>query len=371
MVEYLKAGKKDKQEIIDLINYVFSYDHRPHDFKALLPKAYSDEVDGMGAEHYIAKENGKITAVVAIRIIDIDYAGSIIKAGMVGSVAVHPYSRGKGYMKKLMKAAADDAKKAGVQMLLLSGKRQRYGYFGFENAGLVYNFNISAANIRHALRDVDDSEITFREMTAENPEEIKLACEMNNSKLCHTIRREEEFMRIMNSWSEKSYVIYKKGEMTGYSFGKLREWVLKDSSDYPAVMKAMLKNAENTYIPAGAYERDKIEFLSSICENYSLSHCEKISVLDWKAVVRALLGLKTKITRLSDGEASFAADNACFTISVKNNSAAVTDSAPDKNTVSLSHNGAERLFFELDGLAAGKFGNWFPLPLYIDPADRF
>ena len=371
MVEYIKASKNDKEEIIDFINYVFSYDHRPHDFKVLLPKAYSDEVDGMGAEHYIVREDGKIKAVVANRIIDACYSGNMLRIGAIGSVSVHPYSRGLGYMKKLMEMAIDDAKKMGVQLLILSGRRQRYGYFGFENAGIAYNFTVNSANAKHALGDVDDSRISFREMTKDDPDGIRLACEMNNSKPCHVIREENEFLRIMNSWSEKSYLIYKNDEMAGYSFGMCRELVLKDEADYPKVIKAMLKKVDALYIPAGAYEIEKIGFLSSICENYSLGHIDKACVLDWKAVIFTLLELKSGITELTDGEMSFTVDGECILISVKDNKVSVTNAAPNKNTKELSHNGAERMFFELDGLVNNKFGNWFPLPLYLDPADNF
>lgn len=370
MIEYIKASKNDKAEIIDFINYVFSNSEKPHDFKKLLPKAYSDEVDGMGAEHYIVREDGKIKGVVANRIIDADYCGNTLKIGLIGSVAVHPYSRGQGFMKNLMKMAIDDAEDMGVQLLLLSGKRQRYGYFGFENAGILYNFKVSDSNIRHALEGVDDYEISFTEMSKENQAEIRLACQMNNLKPCHTARKEDEFLRIMGSWSEKSYIIRKNDEMIGYSFALFRELVLKDEAYYPEVVKAMLKNVGTAYIPAAAYERGKIEFLSSICEDYSISHFEKASVLDWKAVIFTFLDLKSKITELDDGEMTFAVDDVCIRVTVRNNKVSVTDAAFDADTKKLSHNQAEGLIFELDGLINNKL-NWFPLPLYLDAADTF
>ena len=371
MVEYLKAKKSDKAEITDLINYVFSHDYEPHDFKKLLPKAYSDEIDGLGAEHYIVKENGRIKAVIANRIVDIDYCGNILKIGFIGSVAVHPYFRGKGYMKKLMEMAAADAKNMGVQLLALTGKRQRYEYFGYENAGIAYNFTISSANIRHALADVDADDISYREMTAKNPDEIRLACRIYNEKPCHTVRYEDEFLRIMHSWSQKGYAIYKKDEMIGYSIGKSGELVLKDASYYPAVIKA-LSDSESTTVPVASYEREKISFLSSICENYSIGHIAKICVLDWKAVIYALLSLKSGITVLSDGEKTLCIDGECILISVKNNKVDVLDAVAGKDTKILSHNQAERAFFELDGfLNNGDYGNWFPLPFYIDSADKF
>ena len=370
MVECSLAAKNDKKEIIELIDYVFSYDYEPHDFKSYLPKVYADEVDGLGAKHYIIKENGGIKAVVAIKEIDIVYCGLTLKAGGVGSVAVHPDSRGKGYMSALMEFAIEDARKNGLQILFLSGKRQRYGYFGFENGGIVYNFTVSAANVKHALADVDVSGISYKEITNQMENEIKIACKLHNEQPCRVKRSEDEFLRIVNSWGDKPYAIYKNGKMIGYSVGILGELVLKDESDYAAVLKKMFEGLDKTTIPVGSFERGKIEFLSAFCEDYSIRHDKKLCVLDWKSVLSVLLTLKSKTVRLTDGEAAFNIDGECIGISVKNNNVTVADI--DEPATALSHNSAQRMLFELDGLLGGiQYGNWFPLPFYIDHADTF
>ncbi|MBO4733201.1 MAG: GNAT family N-acetyltransferase [Clostridia bacterium] len=370
MTEYSIATKNDKQEIIDLIDYVFTYDYEPHDFKNLLPKVYADEVDGLGAKHYILKEDGVIKAVVAIRTMDVVYYGHDLKAGAVGSVAVHPSSRKKGYMSALMKFALEDAKKTGLQILFLSGKRQRYGYFGFENGGIVYNFTVSAANIKHALADVDVSGISYKEITNQTENEIKIACKLHNDRHCFVKRSEDEFLRVVKSWGDKPYAIYKNGKMIGYSVGILGELVLKDESDHAAVFKKMFEGLDKTTIKVASFERGRIEFLSAFCEDYSIRHDKKLCVLDWKSVLSVLLTLKSKTVRLTDGEAAFNIDGECISISVKNNNVTVVDI--DEPATALSHNSAQRMFFELDGLLGGiQYGNWFPLPFYIDHADTF
>ena len=68
---FSKGIATEKEEIIDFLNLVFSQSHYPHDFKKLAPKAYSENINGLGAEHYLAKKDGKIKAIVANRIIDI------------------------------------------------------------------------------------------------------------------------------------------------------------------------------------------------------------------------------------------------------------------------------------------------------------
>ena len=72
-----------------------------------------------------------------------------IKAAYVGTVCVHPASRGKGYMIELMKRAEEDALQQGSALMLLDGDRHRYQYFGFERAGVGYRFQMEQNNIRH------------------------------------------------------------------------------------------------------------------------------------------------------------------------------------------------------------------------------
>ena len=373
MTEYLKAQKNDKNEIIDLINYVFSVAYRPHDFARLHPKAYADEVDGLGAEHYIVKEDGVIRAVIADRLLDMVFGDKRLKVGYIGSVAVHPRCRGKGYMKELMRFVTEDAKKMGVQLLALGGQRQRYQYFGFENAGIVYRFNVSQANVRHALGEVDASPFSFRKLEASNRDDVRFVCELNGKKLCRVERSEEETPLILKTWDDTCFVILKNGEPAGYCYGTFRELVLRDDADYPAAVKALfLKKNETVSIWLPAHERDKIAFLSSICENYQITCCEKISVLDFPAVVSTLLTLKAGITTLTDGEKTFDVDGACFRVTVKNNRVSVVPAEPDGTTIRLGHNEAEIRFFDLDGfLSQGDTGNWFPLPFSIDTPDTF
>ena len=95
MTEYVIGTYNDRDEIIDFINYVFSQAKFPHDFKKYMPKSYADDVQDLGAIHYLAKKDGKIKAVVANRIIDVSVNGKILKIGLIGNVSVHPYSRGK------------------------------------------------------------------------------------------------------------------------------------------------------------------------------------------------------------------------------------------------------------------------------------
>ena len=49
----------------------------------------------------------------------------VLQLGFVGTVCVHPYARGEGHMKHLMADLLADAKRRGLDLLVLGGQRYR------------------------------------------------------------------------------------------------------------------------------------------------------------------------------------------------------------------------------------------------------
>ncbi len=123
-VEYLKAEEKDYNELIDFINYVFSHSGGAVDFPTLLPKLYKTK--NTMKNHYIVKEDNKIKGVVGAFPDTLSIDDEHINIVGIGSVSTHPYSRGTGYMKKLMNLAIEDMKNDNIDISVLSGYKQRY-----------------------------------------------------------------------------------------------------------------------------------------------------------------------------------------------------------------------------------------------------
>lgn len=148
MIQYRKARKEEADDLLDFINYVFSLNQCPHDFKMIDPKMYASEYP-FWKDHYVAMEDGHIRATIALtKEYDSKYG---MTSGHIGQVSVHPYHRGKNYMRVLMNMAIEDMKKERYDYSILSGQRQRYGYFGYEPGDYRFRFEINATNIRHVL----------------------------------------------------------------------------------------------------------------------------------------------------------------------------------------------------------------------------
>ena len=374
LTEYAVGTPAERDELVDFANYVFSQAHRPHDFKTLLPKAYSDSLPELGAKHYLAKQDGRIRALVADRFIDMKVLGETLRVGCVGTVSVHPYSRGEGHMKRLMKMMTEDARAQGCDLLMLGGNRHRYNYFGFEQAGWAYRCNIEEPAVRHALGSVDASDVTFSELDESRPEEVDLACSLARLLPVAGVRPRERFLDIMHSWHSTCRLIRIGGEAAGYVMGSGNELALKDENDLPRVIKALFEadGGQRMTIVCGPHETQRLRILAPVCSWRSIVSVEMLNVLNWQRVLEALLKLRASFQPLQDGVFTVQVnDQAPLTIRVESGMPSVSAEGrvPD---LSLTHLEAERALFGLEAFATGgAYKNWFPLPFCASPADTF
>lgn len=371
--EYRCGTPAERADMIDFANYVFSQAHRPHDFKTLLPKTYADDAPDFSDWHFLAVRDGHIRAMVSCRPTEM-YVGKMkLSCGCVGSVSVHPYSRGEGHMKTLMAMMLEDSRKRGYDMLFLGGQRQRYEHFGFESACIQTDYMISEASARHAMADIDDTGVSFTEITADMEKELDFARELANRGAIHGVRPREEFLAIMHSWNSKLWLVTVDGKPSGYIMGDVSELMLTDENLLPRVIKAMMRDGrkEAVTIPAAPYETERIRILEGIFHHRSVHSGEMVNVLNWKNTLAALLGLKASCTRLNDVKAELDIDGEKLTIEVRNGVPAVTEGG--EGSIKLTHIEAERLMFGFERafLPDERFGNLLPLPLYISPADTF
>ncbi|MBR3504610.1 MAG: GNAT family N-acetyltransferase [Clostridia bacterium] len=372
--DYVVATPADREEVVDFANYVFSQAHRPHDFKTLLPKAYADHLPELGAKHYLAKQEGRIRALVADRMIDMRLLDDTLRVGCVGTVSVHPYSRSEGHMMRLMTMMLEDARAEGLDLLMLGGIRQRYNYFGFEQAGWMYRFGIEEPAVRHALADVDTGNVRFSELTEDNPAEVDFACALAARLPVAGARPRDRFLDIMHSWHSGCRLIRVDGEMAGYVMGGDDEIALLNEDDLPRVIKALFTQdkPDRLSLACGAHETRRIAILADICSHRAMGSAEMINVLNWPRVLAALLKLKAGFLALEDGAFTLAIGDApSITIRVSGGAPSVAEEglAPD---LSLTHLQAQRKLFGLEAFALGSaYKNWFPLPFSVSPADTF
>lgn len=376
MTEYRFARPGEEEAILDHINLVFSQAHQPHHFDRLIPKVYAHS--DHAPLHAIALEEGKIRGAVGLlpMMLQLD-EGHALKLGFVGSVSVHERYRGRGYMKKLMEMILDSARRQGMDFLALSGQRQRYGYWGFENGGTCLRFDINKKNIRHALSHIsaEGMEISIVEK-ADDPrlEEMDALCRQQKMICC---RRRDRFLEIMQNWNHHLYAFEKDGKFLGYACGN-GEWIgemaLLDEGELLPVIKAWLQKNDHLHLEIPAFMADRARLIKQFAEGYSIRDGEMYRILNWKKVLAACLEMKHGCTPLQDGAFVFEIEGeGRFRLALEDGKARVTETQEDAEKIFTPGSAVEFFFSPFSVYFSEKqlFSNWLPLHLNIPSIDAF
>lgn len=239
MIEYRFAAPEHRADLIDFINYVFSQNSVPHDFKTLIPKVYADG-RGYDGIHAIVLDDGRVKGVVGQYPVHASFGGAPLEIGYIGSVSTHPYARGSGYMIKMMEMQAEHAKETGIDVMMLGGQRQRYEYYGYSPVGCQYTYQVNAANVRHALRSVDASTVGWKRFADAAEAEIDLAYRLYQQQPITGVRSREDFELIMRTWRAEPYLLLHEAEVLGYMVvsgtDSVSELVVSDVSCVPALI---------------------------------------------------------------------------------------------------------------------------------------
>lgn len=378
MTEYRFATSQDWPRVIDFIDLVFSQSARPHEFAKLIPKVYGDGHD-YSHIHAIALEDGEIRGCVAVLPVDMTIAGQPLRMGYLGSVSVHRLSRGAGHMKKLMQMQIEKAKAEGLDLIVLGGQRQRYGYFGFYPSGAFYEYSVTQANVRHALKDVDASAFAFEAFEKGEGSEFAYAL-YQRQPVCGS-RTAENFAELALTFESKGWLILENGKKAGYLIasndGKgVHEIVMENSALVPAVLKAWMafQQLRGLCVDAAPYDTALNRTLAAFAEYYSMGQDGLVHCLNYPNVIRSWMTLKNRLSPLSEGETRLKIGEETIEIRVADGAVhtAATDAPAD---LSLTAEEAHYLLFSANRFIApevpGIPADWFPLPLFIPRAETF
>ncbi|MDR0450219.1 MAG: GNAT family N-acetyltransferase [Treponema sp.] len=397
-IQYGKATGEDYDELIDLGNYVFSAARVPHDFPRLLPKLYKREYFMEGA-HYLAREDGRIKAIVGSYPLTMNILGEALPGRGIGMVSVHPYTRSRGYMRALMEMALEDMRREGAVFSCLGGQRQRYEYFGYVPTGLRVNFFCRRANIRHFLGRMQASKpeggkLSLRELGADDRELLDRISALHQAKAARIERPRGKFFDILNSWNSRIYAVLAEGEFLGYlicnpSGGEIGELNLNDPSQLairlPELIGAYLDlqggKGERDQVEIGVQpqEREKLDAFSRFAEDYTITTAYSFRIFDYSRLLPPLLALKARNETLPEGSAVLRiAGEGDLRVSSAGGAVSVERLGENRGPADIeleNREAAELLFSALSPLSSPKLrGNPFlrgiiPLPLFFEGPD--
>lgn len=296
MGNYVRGTKADMAQLLDFANMVFSMSSGNIDFERLLPKAYSDERN-MLATHHLIKEDNRIKALIDVLPMELRLNEECLKLGYIGTVSVHPKARGKKYMITLMEKAEEQARKDGIDMLILDGNRHRYQHYGFEKAGMKYCFNITGDSIRHCCNTLAQEEKEYRFVLLEETDKkwMDVAYALY-AKRTVTARTRDDFFLCLNSWEADTYAVLDGEECIGYlnvaaNERNIFEFELANTGELPFIIKAFMEEigSDELGIHAAMDEPAKIDQLDLMADYYTVNTSHQIKILNHENVLRFLL----------------------------------------------------------------------------------
>lgn len=378
MTEYRLARPEEENDILDFINFVFSQAHRPHDFRALLPKVYAHP--GFSQYHVVAVENGRIRGTVALLPLTLRVSGGdTLSVGYIGSVSAHPYDKGAGHMKKLMNLTLENAEKAGYDLLTLGGQRQRYAYFGFERAEMHRTFRLRTPNVRHALRDVDASAVIIREIQAGDEDLIAAAYALSSAQDMTCLRDRARYLDIMHSWCNRLYAVLDAatGAFEGYlnvSDDYIAEMALVREERLPQVLKAWHQEHGDVTVNVPAHLPARARALKRFAESYELGDGGMLRLMHPARVLAAALRLKHRLYSLPKGRVTVEiAGMVRLALAVTADGVSVEETA-DTPDYTLTRQEATAMFFSPYAAVETTdlpLAAWLPLPLDVASPDGF
>lgn len=378
MVNYRRALPGEIPDVLDFINMVFSMAHCPHDFRGMLPKLYEPGNEEKSI-HYIATEDDKIMAVVCVLPVTLCHKDKKITCGTIGSVSVHPYSRGKGYMKKLMSLAVTDMKQEHMEFSSLSGRRNRYQYYGYEKGGFYYEYRFIADNFRHCADRFPQRDITLLKITDETSPYLAEMHSLSKARSVFGKRDAEDFFAISKSWYSDLYAVLENNQFRGYVStckNRIFELNLTDAALTFSCLKSCFEQIgeRDMLLTVYPHELALMDTVAGLYESFSLHTDDNYQIFDYPAVLQFYLDIKSESCRLKDGVLDFSVqEHGNYRISVEDGKPIVTV-LENKPSLEMTPLEAISCIFSAESGARRKLlpeeSNWFPLPLALCPLDK-
>ncbi len=372
-------GNVNREDYIDFINYVFSFNGHDRSFEKLLPKLYKKEKNGSVDDTFFIMGENRLAAAIGCFPIEFSILGEKLPVKGIGNVAVHPRDRSKGYMKACMKAALDEMIADGVAFSVLGGRRHRYNHFGYEKCGANRTYEVNGTSLAYVSADGEPS-LTMRKLDRNDTATLKELKALSESRPYHCTRPMDDLYDTLISWHATPYVFFEGDTFAGWAViqgGDVYEFIPAKLT-YVAPMLRLLTKVRwglNYRIPN--FDKDIANAIFPYAESSYAGWDAAFNVLDYEKVLRQLLKLRSTYEPLLDGEVVVEIDGYAGVERLK---LTVCDNIPtvcktdDEPAVKLSHLSAMRAFFLEDSPDRNVFSpvvrSWLPLPIYIFNADN-
>jgi len=215
----IRRGKpEDFDLLMDLVLGSFREGNPGHPrFEDLYPDTISASTESTGW-WWLAFVEGKMAAGLQIVPRPVCVVGSVsLSLGGVGNVFCHPPFRKRGLMSQLLLRAIQGMQDDGMVLSALGGDRQRYGHYGWENAGATRQVSLSSSTLRHGDWE-HVSGISLRTWRAAADDTRRMR-DAYHALPYHTVRTPQEFALVL---SRPGQVVWICDDEHGFAYASVR-----------------------------------------------------------------------------------------------------------------------------------------------------
>lgn len=389
MISITRARASEFCEVLDFLDFVFSKNSRPHDFVTMYPNLYLPTEESM-SNQICLRENGVLKACLLSypRVMNVN--GQRLKVNGIGNVACHPRERGRGFMTTIMKYNNEQMRLDKVHASDLGGRRLRYNRFGYDDAGVSYEADIPQSAVEVLHPNAGDKRYEFRPLKREDSELIASLKRIYEQKTVHFEYDTDGFyLRLIIPFTDAdACAVFDGGELLGYiavsggSTADIREICLKDDKDICDVLfHYCVEQGRDLHVSFGEWQLKYTRPLFELAHGISVDGSHMWQIIDWEAVLSALMSLKASYTPVPEGALVLDIEGS-GRLCVENRGGAFsvepTDSRADITLGSLMAIGAltgrsPEIYTSAMGLdkkTAELFNCWFPAPLKVFDTER-
>lgn len=311
-MEIVQLGASDYDEWLSFLNEVFGRTNgKPMDFEKELPKMCVRDEEHM-CKHIGVREEGKLRAIVGIYPLPAHICGIPVLFSTVGNVATHWEWEGRGYMSRLLDCAMDKLGSMGADASRLSGYRQRYNRYGYENCGTVYHMTLTERNSQ-ALCPLSEEKFAFSKIDQGDLQSLAFADSLYQKNGIAVVRNAATDYRdvysSLTAWRHEPYLVTRlDGTAIGYLSVSAEQNNLAEvgAVDVDILCKILCQWQRRVNMDiqfqVAPWQTEALQKLGAVCEQMYIEAPNLFKICNWVKVTDALLKLKMSYTELPDGE---------------------------------------------------------------------
>lgn len=359
-----KAKFNEQDQIIEIANAAFrTVRPQTFDFKFIMPKAYSDNINST-SNHYVIEENNQIIAVGGNIIKEINYNNERYSYSLVGTVSTLPQHTKKGCMKMLINKIDQENRLKNVDFSLLTGRKERYNYFSYIKTGMCFSYTFDHYFIKHH----QNSNIIIRPFKDDDLDNIY---DIYLKNCIIPLRKKDDMILSLMESDSRIFILENKEKTIGYfSFSDYKKAVHEIFLlDYNSLEKSVISIInyfseidEITFSPFSA-NLELIRTFNKFSDKKAINDKLLVKVYHLDKFFKFVLTLNKNM--IENFEKYFRIENNTYCFIVQQNNVDVYQTENDTNLINYSLEDFIELSLGFNGLLTSLFS----IPLIFDFPD--